>query len=167
MPRNSAPAAALAAAALLAGCAQGGLPLGPAVAVPAARFAEVRGQADLVVRAAIPAGEREAREVGGAVCEVSTILFEAQLTTPARLVVPSFGPQSPTLVIDCRAGELRGRAERPVVTRWVNAPGAWPGPGPWGPGYGYGGWGGWGGPWGWSGPSYPVFEYPDVTVMLR
>jgi hypothetical protein len=160
---------ALAAALGLACCAgDGGLPLGPTVGVPAPAGAAVQGQADIVVRAFVADPEGAPREVGGAVCDVRSVLFEARLVTPARLVFPSYGPQSPTLAFDCRAGALAGEATRGVVTRWVRAPGAWPGPGPWGWPYG----GAWGGPWGWGGwgwdaPSFPIFVYPDVDVPLR
>ena len=162
--RGRAPAALLAAL-CAAGCAQGGLPLRETVAVPAGRFDAVQGQADLVVRAFIEDDAGAVREVSGADCEVTSILFEAQLQAPGRLVFPSFGPQSPTLRIGCRAGELAGAVEQPVVSQWVRMPGAWPGPGPWP--YGYGGWAS---PWaggGWGGPSYVTFVYPDVAVRLR
>lgn len=151
-----------AAALLLAGCAQGGLPLQPTVAAPAGRFDAVQGQADLVVRTFVEDETGETREVGGAVCEIRSILFSARLVTPARFVFPSFGPQSPTLEIDCRAGELSGSAEQGVVSQWVRMPGAWPGPGPWPYAYGP-----WGGPWGWNAPAYVTFVYPDVAVRLR
>ncbi len=149
---------------LVAGCAQGGLPLAPTVAVPAGRFDAVQGQADLVVRAFVEDPIGEPREVGGADCDVSSILFAARLTTPARFVFPSFGAQSPTLAFHCRAGALEGRAEQGVVSRWVRHPGAWPGPGPWGWPYGAGGPWGWDG---WGGPSYVTFDYPDVAVRLK
>lgn len=152
----------------LAGCAASGLPL-TTVAVPAPPGAQ--GQAETVIRAFLPGPGDDRREVGGADCEVGAILFRARVVTPARLVFPSYGAQSPTLGVACRAGELTGEAEQAVVTRWVRPPGggAW-GPGPWGPGpWGWGGWGPgpWGpGPWGWGGPAYPTFVYPDVAVIL-
>lgn len=156
----------LAAGLALAGCAAGGLPLGPAVVVPAGPGVAAQGQADVVVRsfAATPDGERA--EVGGAACEVDTILFRTRLRTPARVVFPSFGPQSPTLKVTCNANGWKGVAEQGVLVRWINAPGAWPGP--YGPGpWSWGGWGpGWGG-WGaWGGPSTPTFVYPDIHVIL-
>lgn len=165
MPRSSVLRALVAAAGLaaLAGCAQTGLPLGPTVMVPAGRFNDVQGQAETVVRAFVAGPQNEFREVGGAVCDVETILFSARLVTPARLVLPGFGPQSPTLSVSCAAGDLRGAAEQGIEVYWVNAPGAWPGPGPWGWPYG-------GGPWGWNawgGPSFPRFVYPDIDVLLR
>lgn len=152
----------------VAGCAETGLPLRETVAVPAGQFEAVQGQAELVVRAFVEDDAGLRREVSGADCDVRSILFATRVKTPGRLVFPSFGPQSPTLEIACRAGELSGKAEQAVVGEWIRMPGAWPGPGPWP--YGYAGWGGpWGGPWGaggWSGPSYVAFVYPDVAVRL-
>jgi hypothetical protein len=153
----------LALALLLAGCSAGGLPPGPAVVVPGARFDGVRGESELVVRAHVEdaAGRRE---IAGARCAVTTGLFETEVVTPARLVVPNFGPQSPTLRIACRAGALEGSAEQRILTRWRDAPGA-RGPYPGYVGIAVGGhWGG--GLWGWSGPSFPEFVYPDVSVPL-
>lgn len=163
--RPGAALAALALAGSLAGCAASGLPP-RTVAVPAQAGAQ--GQAETVIRAFLPGPGDDRREVGGAQCEVSTILFRTRVVTPARLVFPSYGAQSPTLVVACRAGDLSGQAEQEVLTRWVRPPGggAWGGgwgPGPWGPGPW--GWGGMG-PWGWNGPAYPTFVYPDVAVML-
>lgn len=164
-PRAGTALAGLLLAGALAGCAASGLPA-TTVAVPAQPGAQ--GQAETVIRAFLPGPGDDRREVGGAECEVSTILFRTRVVTPARLVFPSYGAQSPTLVIACRAGELSGQADQSVVTRWVRPPGggAWGGgwgPGPWGPGPW--GWGGMG-PWGWNGPSYPTFVYPDVAVIL-
>lgn len=163
MPRNRRPVL-LAAALAVSGCAAGGLPLGPTVVVPAQPGVAAQGQADVVVRsfAAAPDGKRA--EVGGAECRVDSILFKTRLTTPARVVFPSFGPQSPTLSVACEAKGWKGAAEQGVVINWVNPPGAWPGPGPYGP------WGGWGGGWGWNGwgaPAVATFVYPDIHVLLR
>lgn len=164
MRRNS----ALAIAALaLAGCATGGMPLGPSVVVPTGPGMAAQGQADVVVRtfAETPGGARA--EVGGAACRIESIFFKTSLKTPARLVFPGFGPQSPTLGVSCAADGWTGAAEQGVEIRWINAPGAWPGPGPWP--YGRGGWG-WGG-WGWNdwagSPAVPTFVYPDIHVTLR
>lgn len=169
-PRSAAAPARLAAVAglvLLAGCAERGLPLGPPVTVPAPAGAQ--GQAQVVIRAFLPGPGGDRREVGGAICEVSSILFRTRAVTPAKVVFPSYGAQSPTLQVDCAAGAARGQAVQPVRTEWVSPPGAGPwGPGPWGGPWGPGWGGAWGpGPWGWNGPSYPVFIYPDVSVVLH
>lgn len=131
-----------------------------------------QGEADVVVRTFVAGPDARRAEVGGAVCEVTSLLFSTRVATPARLAVPSFGPQSVTLNFDCRAGELTGAAQQGVVTRWVQAPGAWGsagaypgaiGPVGWGGPWGGGAWGG--GPWG--GGAFPVFLYPDVNVVLE
>ena len=122
----------------------------------------MRGEADLVLRTFVAGPDGTRREVGGAACDVRSILFETHATTPARLALPIFGPQSPTLAVDCHAGRLTGIATVSIAVRWLGAPVALPGPGPWGRSYGAGPWG-----WSaWSGPAYPVFFYPDVAVTL-
>lgn len=164
--------AAFAGLGLLAGCA-GGLPLGPDVMVGGQNFAAARGEADLVVRTHVIGADGSEREVGGAVCDVTSVLYSARLTTPARLRLPNFGAQSPELMLDCAAGELRGSASRPITTVWRTAPGypgvggwyggGWYGPGWYGPGWYGPGWG----PWDYPEPRYPVSLYPDVSVQLR
>jgi antitoxin YefM len=58
-----------------------------------------------------------------AACDVRSALFETRLVTPARLVFASFGPQSSTLAIDCRAEpgerhpESRARPTAPPTSR--------------------------------------------------
>jgi hypothetical protein len=147
--------------ALLGGCATG-VPVERSVVVSGARFQAVQGEADLVVRTFVEDAAGERGEVLGAVCQVRTSLYDAELTTPSRLVLPNFGPQSPELEFTCRAGELTGAARRDIITRWNQPPGYWGYPGPF-----YGGpWGPWG-PWGAWGPAFPVSEYPDVAVRLR
>ena len=150
----------------LTGCA-GGLPLGPDVMVPGQTFVAAQGEAEVVVRAFALDATGARREVAGATCDVVTVLYSARLVTPARLRLPSFGAQSPDLVIQCAAGALKGGTTRPIQTVWRGAP--YYGPGPWG-GYGYGP-GMWGpgpwGPWGgWPTPAYPVSRYPDVEIQL-
>ena len=153
------------AATALAGCA-GGLPLGPDVVVSGRQFVAAQGEADVVVRAFVldDAGERS--EVAGAACDVTTSLYDAKLTTPARMRVPNFGPQSPVLNIACAALGLKGAVQQPIAIYWRTAPGYYYG-GYYGPPW-YGPGAGWYGPgWGFPGPSYPVSEYPDVAVILR
>jgi hypothetical protein len=106
--------------------------------------------------------------VVGATCQVTSSLFGTTVTTPARLVVPNFGPQSPELAFDCRAAELTGSARRGIVTTWQYPPGAGvPGWGPgWGPAWGAWGGAGWRGDW-WGAPAIPVSRYPNVAVLLR
>jgi len=158
-------------AAALAGCATGA-PIDRQVVVSGARFDGVRGEMATDVRTYITGVDGQTRELLGASCDVSSSLYEASLTTPARLVVPSFGPQSPELDVACRAGESSGATTVRVSTSWRYPPGyyGYPAVGLYGGTGGAAGvslgWGGWGG-WGYGGPAYPVSEYPDVRVELR
>jgi hypothetical protein len=154
--------AAVAAALLLAGCATG-VPVERNYVVSGQGFANVQGEARLVVRTFVEEADG-AHEVLGATCRVTSSLYETTVVTPARLVVPNFGPQSPELFFDCRAGERAGGGRRTIVTTWQYPPSYGP-PGiyPWGGFYGGAVWGG-----GlWSGPAYPVSRYPNVSVLLR
>ncbi|TPE49687.1 hypothetical protein [Amaricoccus solimangrovi] len=141
------------------------MPLGPDVVVGGQDFVAARGEADLVVRTHVVGSDGTKREVAGATCALSSVLYSAKFTTPTRLRLPNFGPQSPDLMISCAAGVQKGSASVPIATYWRTAPGYF-GPGPWGP------WGpGWYGPgwygWGYPEPTYPVWEYPDTSVALR
>jgi len=152
----------LASLAVLGACA-GGVPVQQEVVVPGGGFAGVQGEARLTVRTYIEDAAGARNEVLGAHCDVITSLYTAVVVTPARLVVPNFGPQSPELRFDCRAADLRGTARRTVTTTWQYPPGYLATPYP----LIYGGPGvfGWGGA-GWYGPGYPVSRYPDVFVRL-
>ena len=160
--------ALLPALAMLGACA-GGVPVSQEVVVPGGSFADVRGEARLIVRSYVEDAAGARNEVLGAECAVTSSLYSTRLVTPARLVVPNFGPQSPELRFDCRAGELHGTARRDVTTTWQYPPGYLAGPVPWV--YGRPGLYGWGGPgWyalGWYGPAYPVSRYPNVYVRLE
>jgi hypothetical protein len=145
----------------LAGCATG-VPVERQVVVPGDRFAAVQGEASFVVRTFLAPEQGERREVVGARCAVASSLYSAEVVTPARLVVPNFGPQSPELDVRCTAGEWSGGGRARIVTRWNEPPGYWGPPGPWGPAWGWG----WGG-WGWPGPAYPISDYPDLNILLR
>ncbi len=143
----------------IAGCASG-VPVEREYVVPGGGFSNVQGESRLNIRTFVeqPDGPRE---VLGAACDVTTSLFAQPVTTPARLVVPNFGPQSPELAVTCRAGEFSGEARQRIVTRWQYPPrGAAPG---WGARWGGPGWRG---DW-WGQPAYPVFGYPDMRVILR
>ncbi len=148
----------LAAAFLLAACAAGA-PVTQQVVVSGAGFSAVQGESSLLVRTVTRDSSRELQEVIGAECAVVTSLYETRLVTPARLVVPSFGPQSPKLSFDCEGGGLRGAAQRSIRTY---AQGGY-----YGPYAGYpGGFAPWGG-WGLFRPAYVVSSYPNLVVELR
>ena len=145
-----------ASALLLAGCASG-VPVERQTVVPGAGFQAVQGEASLVVRTFLPPVEGARQEVLGARCAVVSSLYRAELVTPSRLLVPNFGPQSPEITFDCRAGALAGSGTVRIATYWRDAPGFG----------GYGFYRPWG-PWGWyGGAGYPVSQYPDVAIELR
>jgi hypothetical protein len=160
------------AAALLANCTaiedEAAL---PAVSVEPAGggFPAASGEANLVVRS-VAAGGGMTREVAGADCRLASTLYSAEFTTPARLLVPSFGLQSPELRIDCAASEGRGAALVRPYFRRTNGLGGWPAIGVSASsggdvGVSLGGW--WNGGWGWDNPRTLVVEYPSVQVRLQ
>ena len=144
---------------LLAACANG-VPVERQVVVPGDRFEAVRGEATFFVRTFLTPERDTRREVVGADCDVMSSLYSAKLVTPARLVVPNFGPQSPELNVACRADGLSGTGRVEIITRWQEPPGYWgyPGFGLY-PNYAWG--------WGAYGPGYPVSDYPNLNITLR
>jgi hypothetical protein len=145
---------------LLTACASG-VAVERQVVVAGDRFANVQGEAALLVRTFLAPEGQERREVVGARCTVSSSLYGAELVTPARLVVPNFGPQSPELGVSCRADDWTGSGVARIVTRWNEPPGYWgyPAYGLYAP-FGFG--------FDWYGaPAYPVSSYPDLHVTLR
>ena len=155
--------AGLVAAGLLAGCAAG-VPVERQYVVAGDNFANVQGEARLVVRSFVEEADGP-HEVLGATCQVNSSLYDTVVTTPARLVVPNFGAQSPELAFACTAGALAGTARRDITTTWRQPPGGYLSP--WGyPGMGVYGGMGWGSGWGPT-PAYPVSDYRNVNVLLR
>lgn len=156
------PLRALAAASLLllAACA-GGVPVERQVTVAGGRFNAVQGEAAFLVRTFLPAEGGERQEVVGARCQLASSLYEAEVVTPSRVVVPNFGPQSPRITATCQAGDLVGSGSTRIVTRWQQSPWGW-GPSPL---YGPTPWM-WGGPWGWYDPAIPVSDYPNLIVTM-
>lgn len=146
---------------LAAGCASG-VPVERQVVVSGARFTAVQGEAAFIVRTFLAPEDGERREVVGATCRLSSSLYDAEVVTPARVVVPNFGPQSPEIAAACRADDLAGTGGTRIVTRWQQSPLGGP-PGPF-----YGPWGlGGPGAWGWYDPAIPISDYPDLHVLLR
>ena len=155
-------APAFTAAVLMLGACATGVPVERQVVVPGSRFAAVSGEAAFIVRSFLPDQSGERREVVGARCEAVSSLYRTELVTPARLVVPNFGPQSPEIAVACTAGDLSGSATARIRTFWREPPGYWgyPGAGPYGFYRPFG--------WGWSGGAgYPVSDYPDLAVPMR
>lgn len=148
----------------LAACTSG-VPVERSVVVPGGRFEAVQGEASFIVRAFLPAEGDQRREVVGARCEAVSSLYATDLVTPARLVVPNFGPQSPEITVQCTADGKTGAATARIFTRWQGPPGVvapgmvagpgWIAPGPVG-------WGWWG-----AAPGIPISGYADLAVILH
>lgn len=69
---------------------------------PVPRF---RGQDTVSVRTY---GNREGDgygEIGNANCNLDSGLYSANFTTPANIVVPDYGPNSPAIFVKCQSGE--------------------------------------------------------------
>lgn len=81
-----------------------------------------RGQETVTVRAVRRFAEGGA-EVAGPRCTLDSGVFEARFTTPARVVVPDYGPDSPDLFVRCTAGDLSGTASAEVFNATVQARG--------------------------------------------
>lgn len=151
---------------LLLGACTAGVPVERTVVVSGARFEAVQGEAAFVVRTYLPAEGNERREVVGARCKVVSSLYATELVTPARLVVPNFGPQSPEITVECAADGRTGTGTATVFTRWQGPPGVVaPGMMVAGPGWiapGPAGWGWWG-----AAPGVPISGYADLAVILH
>lgn len=69
---------------------------------------EFRGQTTVEVRSYMSGGGPGQTEVAGAVCQIDGTAFNATVRTPAIIVVPDYGPHSPTLFASCKLGPLSG-----------------------------------------------------------
>ena len=157
----------------LAGCvAPGSAPPGVqtvrAERVSAAQAPLASGETQVVVRtfAAGPSGQ----ELSGVPCVAESPFFRAEFTSPARVLLPDFGAQSPSVSVTCRSGTASGSAVAPPQAAWEGGLGGWPSVGVSvgtgtnsGVGVGLGWWGG--GGVGASGGT-PVVRYPDLRVVL-
>ena len=132
----------------------------PGVATPAAQ-----GEMDLVVRTFAP----DRSEITGARCVAESGLYSAETVSPARILMPYYGAQSPQVSVSCTAGSASGRVEvapEPFAERGL---GGWPavgvsvGTGGGGNGVGVGmGWYGGG-----YGSSQSNYRYPSAHVVLN
>ena len=163
---------ALAAVIGVAGCAVPGSSPPGVDTVRADRRADVpaplaRGETQLVVRA-VPAGAA-GQELTGSACVASSAYFRAEFASPARILVPDFGAESPPIEVTCRSGTASGTAISSPEAAWQGGLGGWPaigmsvGTGT-NSGVGLGvGW--YGGGMGASG-GVPVVRYPEVRVVV-
>ncbi len=121
-----------------------------------------QGEARLIVRTFAAEGP----EVRGAECLVDAPWFQARATSPAEVLMPAYGGQSPTLSVTCEANGARGQVavaprsvlnqgyqSLPAVGVSVNSDG--------GVGLGLGWYGGG------YGAGVPVVGYPEAQVVLQ
>jgi len=71
---------------------------------PVPRF---RGQKTVPVRTTGPREGQSFGEIVGSTCSVDSGLFTAQFQTPANIVVPDYGPNSPAMFVSCTAPDGR------------------------------------------------------------
>jgi hypothetical protein len=167
-------ALALAAAVGMAGCVAPGAPPPGVETVRAERKAGVmaplaRGETQLVVRA-VAAGAPAGQELQGARCVADAAYFRAEFASPARVLLPDFGAESPAVTVTCRSGTASGSAVAAPQAAWQGGLGGWPAVGvsvgtgnSSGVGVGLGWWGG--GGVGAAGGT-PVVRYPEVRVVV-
>lgn len=72
---------------------------------PGAVVPNLRGQTSVEIRAFDRTGDGNSGELTGIPCTVDNNLYRANITTPATIVVPNYGPQSPNFQVSCRYGE--------------------------------------------------------------
>lgn len=169
----TAPVAALLPAALaLCACAvsQPQLPADAetvrAAARPGAELAAARGETDLIVRSFRAA---DAAQLAGASCRVETPNVTAEVTSPARVLMPYYGENTPAATVTCELAGMTGRTEALAETGWSRGAGGWPavgvsvGTGGYNDGVGVG--------LGWYGGSYnagePSYRYAPADVYLQ
>lgn len=114
---------------LAMGCAREAAVSPPQMARPAVTpglmLPPARAETALDLRSfVVEAGRR--REVTGATCALESAYFTGSFRTPARLVVPDLGPQSPVLSFACAAGPLRGTEAVRASLRGTSGLGGWP-----------------------------------------
>jgi hypothetical protein len=155
---------------LAAGCAaEGRLPPGAEVvrATPrpeAGGAATAQGETRLDVRSFSTDGQ----EVTGARCIADSSLFTAEVTAPARILAPYYGPYSPNVTVSCSAGSATG-SQTVGIGQSRGGLGGWPAvgvsvnSGGYSDGVGVGvGW--YGGGYGYGAPQY---RYPTARVVLQ
>ena len=126
-----------------------------------------RGETQLVVRT-VPAAN-PAQEIAGAGCVAESPWSRVEFTSPAAVLLPDFGAESPNVTVTCRAGKQSGSGVAPPVAAWSGGAGGWPAVGisvgtgdVSGVGVGLGWWGGGAG----AGSGVPVTRYGELRIPL-
>lgn len=157
---------------LVSGCVAAtggvGLPEVVARAAPGTEPVAARGTTALAVRSVAPEPDGGTVEVAGAECSAVSGPFRAELTTPARLVLPDLGEASAPVTVNCRLGSARGAMRSDPQFGWSGGMGGWPAIGV---SVGTGGYDGVGVGMGWYGGGVgtgrDITRYPDMRVVLE
>lgn len=125
--------ALIAVAAAVIGCTQAEITQPPVLVVPNDRASAAgldvyarqrsrgnpvpafRGQNTVQVRTWASVDGSGRSEVSGVGCTLDSGVYKAQFITPANVIVPNYGPNSPALFVRCVSGEQSGSETRSVV----------------------------------------------------
>lgn len=69
---------------------------------------QFRGQTTVEVRSFTQGNGPGRTEVAGAICQITGTEYSATVQTPATLIVPDYGPNSPAIFARCTRGQLTG-----------------------------------------------------------
>ena len=67
-----------------------------------------RGQETLAIRATGAGSNGQRKELSGVPCTLDAGVYSAAFTTPAKLIVPDYGPNSPAIFIRCTHEDQSG-----------------------------------------------------------
>lgn len=67
-----------------------------------------RGQETLAIRSSGIASDGQRKEISGVPCSLDAGVYAAKFTTPANLIVPDYGPNSPALFVRCEHQDQSG-----------------------------------------------------------
>ena len=84
---------------------------------PGAVIPRFRGQTSVEIRAYDRTGSGNSGELTGIPCTVNNDLYRASITTPATILVPNYGAQSPNFVVTCQYGELQETFTAEIVNK--------------------------------------------------
>lgn len=74
-----------------------------------------RGQNTVQIRTWGPLSEGGRGEISGVQCSLDSGIYKAVFTTPANLIVPDYGPNSPALFVRCTTPDTSGSITSSVV----------------------------------------------------
>lgn len=67
-----------------------------------------RGQETLPIRSTGVASDGQRKEISGVPCTLDAGVYSAKFTTPANLIVPDYGPNSPAIFVRCAYDDQSG-----------------------------------------------------------